>query len=88
MGGRASEQWPSVVRHGAYGVLVPPPRPSTEVVEVQQADAPQPEIADTDHDEQHDHADTTITDIDGGINLLGRWWLRFWLRVAVHKRRS
>ena len=54
--------------------------PATEVVGVEQAGAARPEVADADHDEWHDHTDTTITDVDGGINLLGRWLIRFWLR--------
>ena len=29
----------------------------------------------------------TITDIDGGLSVLVRWMIRFWLRITIRRRR-
>jgi hypothetical protein len=80
---RASQVWGTTVRHGMYGVLLPtPPAPSAPVEVVD--DTPQP-AADTDH-ERHDWTEITHTNLNGGLSL-GRWLIRFWLRVTVHRRK-
>jgi hypothetical protein len=57
-----------------YAVLLPPAAsPTTEAVPDLAHAEP---TAETDHDEQHGWTDTTITDIDGGLTLLGRWLIR------------
>jgi hypothetical protein len=30
---------------------------------------------------------TTIVDIDSGLSVLDRWWIRLWVRITVHRRK-
>jgi hypothetical protein len=75
-------------RHRVPAPPLPVPTPIVEVAEIQAVAAIAPEVV---HDRtgiEHDRlSDHTVADIDGGLSLVGRWLLRFWLRITVTQRR-
>jgi hypothetical protein len=76
--------WGNTITHDAWGLMVPAPAPapSTDV----ESDAA--EVIEV-HDRTGLDQDQTTTDIaaHGGLSVLGRWLVRFWLRFSIHRRR-
>jgi hypothetical protein len=90
MGGRASEVYGVRILHPGYGTVWPPPPPPsrrrTPAPEVVEAEVVEAEVVEPIEVKPIETNDTTITDIDGGLSLLGRWLIRFWLRIHVQRR--
>jgi len=89
MGGKASQQWGTTVRHGAYRLLLPPPSaaPSTEVAEVVEQAEPMSTVASAIADADQDQwTEVTHTNANGGLSVLGRLLIRFWLTITIHRR--
>jgi hypothetical protein len=89
-GQRASQVWPNVVLHGAYGLLWNPPAPSTEVAEVAEVDVPCPPLADTEIADTYRDSELSI-ELVAGLNVRRRrwlWWIgQAWMRIHVRRRR-
>jgi hypothetical protein len=79
---RASQQWGTSVRDVGYGWIWSPP--STEIAEVEVVELVEAEVAEV---EVEPVPETTVVDAAGGLSLLGRWLIRFWLRVTVRRTR-
>jgi hypothetical protein len=79
---RASEVYGVSVRDVGYAWIWSPPSPpvADEVVpEVV------PEVVERVNGPMGHMTPETITDIDGGLHLLGKWLIRFWLRISVRR---
>jgi hypothetical protein len=92
MGGKASEQLGVTVRNVGYAWIWAPPAPApvTSPIGELTSDANLPTVTNESVVVESvtvapSDAGTTITDIDGGLSLLGRWLIRFWLRISVRR---
>jgi hypothetical protein len=81
-GGRASEQWPSTVRHASYGLLLPAVPPAVAPATQVQVQAVEPAESYEPVDSRH------VTDVhgDGEVSVPGRWSLLYWFRVRIIRR--